>query len=267
MKTIFLRIKDFTDGLSRKNIDAHAAASAFYMFLSLVPFVALITTILPYTGLEEERLFDIVSHYIPSAMQELISSTVMDIYSASNLVLPLAIITTIWLASRAFSSLIRGIEVISGAAEYSSFFKRSLRACIYTITLIIIMVLLLLLLVFGNTLSKLPIISPFVRFLIKLRIIVVIVVITLVFIAIYHWVPGMRLRLRDLLPGSLIAAGVWLLFTWLFSLYILYGVNYSAYGNLASIVITLLWMYWCMYIVLLGAYTNMYIYRRRHADD
>lgn len=67
--------------------------------------------------------------------------------------------------------------------------------------------------------------------------------------------------------GSIAAAGAWLLFTWLFSLYIVYGGGYTTYGSLAAIIITLLWMYWCMYIILLGAYINMYIYRRRHGDD
>lgn len=77
----------------------------------------------------------------------------------------------------------------------------------------------------------------------------------------------MRLRLRQLLPGSLAAAAAWLLFTWLFSLYIVYGGGYTTYGSLAAIIITLLWMYWCMYIILLGAYVNMYIYHKRHGGD
>lgn len=266
MKPIISKIKSFTDGISENNISAHAAASAFYMFLSLVPFVALISTVIPLTGLEEDRLFDIISRYIPSAMQAIINSAVTDIYSASNAILPISIITTIWLASRAFSSLIRGVEDIADSPRYSSYLKRSLRACLYTIGLISVMVLFLLLLVFGDKISSLPLISPFVRFMLKFRLIIAIVVLSLVFIAVYHWVPGMRLRLRELLPGAVAASAVWLLFTWLFSLYIVYGGGYSTYGSLAAIIITLLWMYWCMYIILLGAYTNMFIYRKRHDE-
>ena len=267
MKNLYLKIRDFTDGISDDNISAHAAASAFYMFLSLVPFVALVSTILPLTGLEEDRLFEIVSHYIPAAMQGIISSAVTDIYSAPNAILPISIIITVWLSSRAFSSLIRGVEDVADSPRYSSYLKRSLLACLYTIGIVFIMVMLLLLLVFGDRLSSLPILSPFVRIVIKLRLIVVVILLTCVFIAIYHWVPGMRLRLRQLLPGSLAAAAAWLLFTWLFSLYIVYGGGYTTYGSLAAIIITLLWMYWCMYIILLGAYINMYIYRKRHGGD
>ena len=69
----------------------------------------------------------------------------------------------------------------------------------------------------------------------------------------------MKLRCAALIPGAAAAAGAWLLFTWLFSLFIVYGGGYSTYGSLAAIVISLLWMYWCMYIILLGAYLNVFI--------
>ena len=264
MKSIILNIKSFTDGVSKNNIRAHAAASAFYMFLSLVPFVALITTILPLTGLQQDKLFEIISRYIPSAMQALINSTLTDIYSASDAVLPISVITMIWLSSRAFSSLIRGVEDISESPRYSSYLKRSLLACIYTIGLISVMVILLFLLVFGHRLSTLPLLSPFVRLIIELRFLVAAIILSLVFIAVYYWVPGMRLKITELLPGAATASGAWLLFTWMFSLYIVYSGGFSTYGNLAAIIITLLWMYWCMYIILLGAYLNVFIYRKRH---
>lgn len=202
MKSIILNIKSFTDGVSKNNISAHAAASAFYMFLSLVPFVALITTILPLTGLQQDKLFGIISRYIPSAMQALINSTLTDIYSASDAVLPISVITTIWLSSRAFSSLIRGVEDIAESPRYSSYLKRSLLACLYTIGLISVMVILLFLLVFGHRLSTLPLLSPFVRLIIELRFLVAAIILSLVFIAVYYWVPGMRLKITELLPGA-----------------------------------------------------------------
>ena len=266
MKSIILNIKSFTDGVSKNNIRAHAAASAFYMFLSLVPFVALITTILPLTGLQQDKLFEIISRYIPSAMQALINSTLTDIYSASDAVLPISVITTIWLSSRAFSSLIRGVEDIADSPRYSSYLKRSLLACLYTIGLISVMVILLFLLVFGHRLSTLPLLSPFVRLIIELRFLVAAIILSLVFIAVYYWVPGMRLKITELLPGAATASAAWLLFTWMFSLYIVYSGGFSTYGNLAAIIITLLWMYWCMYIILLGAYLNMFIYRKRRDE-
>lgn len=264
MKNFVAKIRIFTDGMSRKNINAHAAASAFYMFLSLVPFIAIVTAIIPYTGLAQDTLFEAIERYIPDALQSIIESIINDIYFAPGAILPLSIISAIWLSSRAFSALIRGIEDIADAPKYSSFLRRSLTACIYTVGIIAVMIVLLALMVFGQEIyqlisSELPGISPALKLLIKLRFVVVFIVLAAVFLAIYLGAPGMKLRFSALLPGAAAASVAWLLFTWLFSLFIVYGGGFSTYGSLAAIIISLLWMYWCMYIILLGAYLNVFL--------
>ena len=263
MKKIFNTINNFFIEASEDNVDAHAAASAFYMFLSLVPFVALLTAIIPYTGLSQDTLFSAIERYIPAALQSIIESVVDDIYFASGAVLPLSILLTIWLSSRAFSALIRGIEDIFRSPKYSSFIRRSLLACFYTIGMIAVAIIVLAFMVFSKEIyylinEHLPAVSPALALLLKLRFVVAFVVLTLVFLAIYKGVPGVKIRLLHLLPGALGAAVAWLLFTWLFSLFIRFA-NYSTYGSLATIVISLLWMYWCMYIILLGASVNQFI--------
>ena len=45
------------------------------------------------------------------------------------------------------------------------------------------------------------------------------------------------------------------------------GNSYSIYGSLAAIVISLLWMYWCMYIILLGAYLNVFISSEKQSKE
>ena len=171
MKNIIAKIKVFTDGISRKNINAHAAASAFYMFLSLVPFIAIVTAIIPLTGLSQDTLLETIERYIPTALQSIIENVIGDIYFAPGAILPLSILIAIWLSSRAFSALIRGIEDIAEAPKYSSFLRRSLTACIYTVGIIAVMIILLTLMVFGQEIYQClsaprPGISPSLRLLI-----------------------------------------------------------------------------------------------------
>ena len=269
MKKIFNTINKFMTEISEDNINAHAAASAFYMFMSLVPFVALLTAIIPYTGLSQETLFNAVERYMPDALQAIIESVVTDIYFAPGAVLPLSILFTIWLSSRAFSALIRGIEDIFHSPKYSSFLRRSLIACFYTIGMIAVAIVILALMVFSKEIfelinTHLPVVSPALSLLLELRFVVAFLVLAIVFLAIYKGIPGVKIKLLHLMPGAAAAAGAWLLFTWLFSLFIRYA-NYSTYGSLATIVISLLWMYWCMYIILLGASINQFI-REAHEE-
>ena len=37
-----------------------------------------------------------------------------------------------------------------------------------------------------------------------------------------------------------------------------YGNSYGIYGSLSIIIIVLLWLYFCMYIIMVGAYLNRY---------
>lgn len=269
MKKLINEIKYFTDGVSAKNISAHSAACAFYMFVSLVPFVALAAAILPYTGLSQDSLLDFINSYIPSALSSIIENITYDIYFASGIILPITIVITVYLASRAFSSLIRGIENIYGVEKYTSYFNRVLRACLYTVGILAAMVIILLLNIFTSYIAELindqlPFISPLIRLIIKLRFVFAAIILTVIFMMIYRWVPGRHMRFAEIFPGALAAALAWLLFTWLFSLLmILSGSRYDTYGSLATIVISLLWMYWCMYIILLGAYLNYYIQDRK----
>ncbi len=263
MSDFISKIKQFSKGISENNINAHAAASAFYMFLSLVPFVALLSTILPYTNLSQDRLFGIIYDYIPNALQSIIVTAIRDIYLENDAVLPISVILTVWLASRAFSAMIRGIEDITDSPRYSSYLRRSLLACLYTLGIVTAMLALLALLVFGEQIAKIPVISPVIQLIFSLRLVVAAVILTVVFILMYHWVPGVRQSFLSSLPGAAAASVAWLIFTWLYSLYLRNGGNYNTYGSLAGIVISLLWMYWCMYIVLVGAYLNVFLYRNR----
>ncbi len=44
-----------------------------------------------------------------------------------------------------------------------------------------------------------------------------------------------------------------------------YGNSYGIYGSLSIIIIVLLWMYMCMYIIMIGAYLNRYFASVNHA--
>lgn len=267
MKSFIDFIKRFSNGIVKYNISAHAAASAFYMFLSLVPFFAALTAILPLTGYSSDALLALIEEYIPAELMSLISDVVSDIYYAGDAVLPISLAISLWLASRAFSSLIRGIENITDTPHYASFLKRSLRALVYTGVVMLVLITLPTILAFSEKIAELISFSKVLSFLHRFRFILVIIILTLLFTAIYHWTPNMKLKIKELFPGGAAAAIVWYAFSWLFSFFIRYGRSYSIYGSLAAIVISLLWMYWCMFIVLLGAYLDIFIYRKRTPED
>lgn len=260
-------IADLQEYLSLREISSIAAATAFWLFLSLVPTVILAVSILPYTSLSEAQLLGAVSAVIPSSLQELLAMIVADVYRSNVAILSVSIVATLWSASRGFSSLIRGLEEIYRHRHYSGFLVRRARGVVYTLAMLIFMLISIILGGFGRQLMALaerflPYAAGIFRFLLHFRFLVVIALLTVFFTAIFVWSTGKRLKIREALPGGVFAAVGWSLLTWVFSAWIS-ASSYGTYGSLATVVIVMLWLYYCQYVLLLGACLNRVLPRGR----
>ena len=77
--------------------------------------------------------------------------------------------------------------------------------------------------------------------------------VTLVFAAIYRWVPDIDIRWRKVWGGAVLAAFLFSVGQWLLSLYIVQGRMTSAYGAAGSLVILLVWIYFTTNVLFFGA--------------
>ncbi len=254
---------NFSAQMKKQNISAHAASIAFFFFLSIVPMLIMICAILPYTPLTEENLVKAVTDVVPDMAIPLTESLISDVYDRSAGVMSVAIIATIWSAARGVLALMRGLNAVNGVEEKRNYFVVRAIASLYTVVMLIVVILSLFINVFGNQLVNLalhrfPLLQDIVTFAMNFRFMVVWVVLTVLFAAIYAYVPDERLKFKEQIPGAAFAAVVWSVFSWVFSIYINYSNSYGIYGSLSIIIIILLWMYFCMYIVMVGAYLNCY---------
>ena len=76
----------------------------------------------------------------------------------------------------------------------------------------------------------------------------------------YTYIPSARLRYVYQLPGAVFSAVVWYAFSWIFSMYVNSTDSYSLYGSLATPVIMMFWLYFCIYIFLIGAFINKFFH-------
>lgn len=83
-------------------------------------------------------------------------------------------------------------------------------------------------------------------------------ILTLVFMVIYAYVPNVKLKLTKQFPGALFTAISWNLFSWGFSAYIEQVNDFGVYGSLSTIVVVMMWLYFCMYLLLVGAHINRF---------
>lgn len=263
VRKIFHVLLDFSAQMKKKDINTYAASTAFFFFLSVVPMLIMICTIIPYTPLTEENLVELVTDLLPDQVDPLAESLISEVYDKSAGILSVAIIATIWSAAKGVMALMRGLNVVNGVEEQRNYFLVRIIASFYTVVMLLVVILSLFVMVFGDqlvavTLHRVPQLQTVVSFVMNFRFLFVWAVLSVLFAAVYAYVPDKKLVFKEQIPGAVFSAVVWSVFSWAFSYYLTYGNTYGIYGNLSIIIIVLLWMYFCMYIIMIGAYVNRY---------
>lgn len=263
IRKLYIILRDFGRQMGRQNISAFAASTAFFFFLSLVPMLIMVCTIIPYTPLTEENLVTAVTDLTPDMIDPLAQSLIAEVYDKSAGILSIAVIATLWSAGKGVLALIRGLNAINGVVEERNYFLLRVIASFYTVVMLLIVVLSLFIMVFGNQLVEfllhsVPQVKVIIEFLMNFRFLFVWMVLTVLFSAVYAYVPNKKLHFREQISGASFSAVVWSVFSWGFSIYVGRPQSYSIYGSLSIIVIVMVWMYFCMYIVMIGSYLNRY---------
>ncbi len=254
---------DFGKHMSKKNISAFAASTAFFLFLSLIPALMLLCAILPYTPVTKANLMYLAREITPDAMDALLVSIISDVYDKSVGIISVTVVATLWSAGKGVLALMRGLNAINDVEENRNYLLLRIVASLYLILMIFAVLLSLLIMVFGNSLIRLiegfvPQTSYLFDILIHFRTPLVWAVLTVIIALMYAYVPGTRQGFKIQLPGAVFAAVAWSIMTWAFSLYVDEFNGFTMYGNLTTIIILMLWLYAAMYIILAGAFINRY---------
>ncbi|HIS25464.1 MAG TPA: YihY/virulence factor BrkB family protein [Candidatus Pullilachnospira intestinigallinarum] len=264
-------IRGFLKRLNQDHVGAFAAQAAYFILLSFVPFVILLITLVRHIPLvSESNVTRLILQIVPKSgdFQGFVLQIIREIFSKSTAVVPISAVFTLWSAGKGIQALTNGVNAIYHVKETRNYVIMRIRSAFYTLIFIIAVTGSLLLLVFGNSIQKLleryvPMIGRIAAYIIGMRTVISLAVLCLVFLLIYKFLPNRKASLKSQLPGAIISALAWSLFSLGFSIYldVFHGLS-SMYGSLTATVLVLLWMYFCMYIVLIGAEINAYFEER-----
>lgn len=258
--------------VSSLKIRLHAAACCYFLVLAVFPGLLLLLGLLQLTNLEVERLGEMLSGVIPEALLEGMEEVILLTYDRLSVsAIGLSAVTTLWPASRGVYGLLTGLNAVYGAEESRGYLRTRLLCMGYTFAFLLILLLTLLLHVFGSRvaeiLSRLD--APFFRFLteyLDLRFFVLLFLQTVIFTAMFLALPNRRLRLREVVPGALLASCGWLIFSNLYSIYVeRFGHLGNVYGSVYAVALSMLWLYCCISIVFYGGVLNRIL--SQNVDD
>lgn len=260
---LYLILRDFNWQMTKKNISAFAASTAFFLFLSMIPLLMALCAVLPYTRLTEDNLISAITQFTPDAMDAMVVRIVSDVYARSAGTITVFALVAIWSAAKAMLALIYGLNEVNDFEEKRNYFVLRTIACFYTVIILAAIIIALLVMVFGNVivdilLADIPPLHIVVRFIMHFRFLISWVILTFIFAMIYAFVPSRKLRFKQQLPGAAFAAVLWSAASFAFAVYVDHFNGFGTYGSLTTVVILMLWFYMLMYILMIGAHINRY---------
>ena len=278
MKKIVSYGKAMIKEFSNDDVPLLAAAQAYYYILSFVPMIVLIFAILPYLNINPTQAIEVIESVMPSATVEVFEEQIISILTEPNGgLLTVGIIGTIWSASNGMNAFITAQNVAYNVKDNRSFIKKRILSIGLTFGIIIALLVALVLPVFGDllisTIGTLIYMPSEIEMLVRvLRWVVSIIIIVIIFSALYHFAPNIKLPFKNAVPGAVFSTVAWQLTSLGFSFYISNFANYSeTYGSLGGVFMLMLWFYLIGIILVVGAELNAILYRKKriqvHVED
>lgn len=266
IKKIYHKCVEFTTQVADDHVGAYAAQSAFFFMLCLIPIILLLLMLVRYTPVTKADVMTAVMQVFPSSVNSLITTIVNQVYNQSMGVIPITVIVALWSAGKGVLAMTSGLNCVYECSETRNYIFLRIRSTLYTVMFILVIVSLLVLSVFGNSLNifiaeHIPFMTSMADWLIEARTYITPALLVVFSLLIYKFLPNRKDKLRKQIPGAIFTAIGWMVISWIFSVYVDVFQGFSSmYGSLTTIVLIMLWMYFCMYSILLGGEVNIVMY-------
>jgi len=243
-----------------------AAQLSFYLLLSIVPAIILLSQLLGVFDISLEVIDDLISEYVYAEAIETFRSFIGQAPAMPMNALFLFI--ALWSASRVQFSMIRvmNLTMTDGQIKGGGFFRDRFKAIkiilftLFTITFALVVAVygeMLLRMLFDPITRALEIQYEVDRLWMILRWPAALLLYFFMVSYNYYALPYEKVKFKDILPGSLFASVAMLLVTYLYSIYVTYVAHFDIiYGSLAIAVALMFWFFFLSWALVLGIVFN-----------
>ena len=246
---------------SRLRIPVYAASAGYFIVLSVFPMLVLLLGLLRYTGLSVDTLTGFLAGFVPQALMMAAKRLIRSTYqNTSGMVISLSVLVALWSASRGMYGLMQGLNTVYRREEKRSWLHVRWLSMVYTGLFLVVVLATLIVSVFGMTLvQRLPV-SPFslvLERIIGMRFIVLLFLQTALFTGMFMVLPSKGNSFFGSVPGALLASLGWLIFSDLYSWYMVRFTGYAnIFGSVYALALSMLWLYICLCILFFGGAWN-----------
>ncbi len=259
-------IQIIIDNMSKDHVNEFSAQCAYYVILSFIPFIILLLTLIQYTNIEQQQLFDIISKIIPSSMSEMVLGIVREAYSKSFGTVSISLVFTLLSADKGFFALVKGLHLVYNYSDNKrkSMIYLKLTSIIKTMIFVILLAVGVVILVFEASIistiqEKFGLLENYSVISQILTQVLFIVIVFFVFLCLYKFIPGHKITFRSQIPGAIFSSFALVIISFVFSKYLDIFKGFSiTYGSLTALMLIMMWTYSCFYVIFLGAEINKF---------
>ena len=256
------RVSNFLKIITKPEMEILPGHLAFSFVISIVPTLTIITYIATVFHFDLTFISDFITQAFSKEFADMLLGTNMVIRADWNFFLTLIIAYII--ASNGAASVIASSNMIYGIKN-SSFFKRRLKSLVMILIIILLFVFLLIFSVFGNKIIEmLQIMDISEKIITNITLVISVLkgpiswfIIFFFIKIIFTMAPDKKIHSNEVNKGAIFTTVGFVVVTYIYSLYTTNFANYDVfYGNLASIVVLMIWLYLLSYIFTIGLALN-----------
>lgn len=260
---LLFNIAKFLKECKEDKINAYAAQSAFFILLSIIPFLMVLLSLLKYTPITESMLFSMYEEGLPGYISTFFITITDEVYTRTFGITAVSAVAAVWSAAKGMHALMDGLNAVNDLQENRNWFVLRFWSVIYTIIFIVAIVFTLMVLVFGSLIRTLaveylPILRTVSVIISSFKGLLLFAVLVIFFDIVFSVLPNKNLSFMSQLPGAVLCALAWNGISLLLSVYINYFNGFSMYGSLTTVALIMLWLYFCIYSTLMCAEFNGY---------
>lgn len=254
-----------------KKVTIYGAQAAFFLQLSAIPFIMALLNVFQFFSPDAlNTLYQLLEQIGSPAFYNTMTYIISELYIQSNgALISLSLIGAIWSSSKGVYAIERALNEIYGNEKRHGFITARLISFFYLLFLIFILLFTMIVLMFGSSILAfashfVPPLYHILQLFLRFRLLAVLPILILFFMCLYTFYPGRRNHFRDQFWGAAFSAAAWIIFSICYEFYIQHITNYSRiYGSMGAVLLLLLWIYFCICIMLFGAELNDFITRAK----
>ncbi|MCI9280963.1 MAG: YihY/virulence factor BrkB family protein [Bacilli bacterium] len=255
-------IHNFFKVLKRPEMEILPGHLAFSFVLSLVPTLTILTYIATMLHFDMSFISDFMKNAFSEDFANLLLGANMAIKADLNFFITLIVGYVI--ASNGAASIITSSNMIYGIKN-DSFLKRRIKSFMMILIIILLFVFLLIFNVFGDKIIEMfGLMDISKKMLVNITLIISVLkgpiswfIIFLFIKIIFTMAPDKKIQAKEVNKGAIFTSVGFVIVTYIYSAYTTNIAKYDVfYGNLASIVVLMIWFYLLSYIITIGLAFN-----------